>query len=134
MKKKIGEEKGPDVVGVCLGSSQAKAYLRNDKWYVTCGLNDVPCTLLIDTGCPVTLITPQMMKTLSRKTQENLRETDKEFRGAAGNAMIIHGEVLLRMTLGRRQVDATVIVADMVHEGILGLEALTALGVSLDFA
>ena len=126
MKMKDGEEEKSDVVGVCLGTSQAKAYLRDDKWFVTCGMNGVPCTLLIDTGCPVTLITPQTMRTLPRETQEGLRETDKEFRGAAGNAMTVHGEVTLRVTMGQRKLDVDVIVADMVHEGILGLEALTA--------
>ena len=65
-------------MGVCLGSSEEKAYLRNEKWYATCGLDGTPCTLLIDTGCPVTLITPRLMETLPRGARENMRETDRE--------------------------------------------------------
>ena len=36
-------------VGECLGVGDAKAYVRRSKWYVTCGLGDKLCTLMIDT-------------------------------------------------------------------------------------
>ena len=125
----------PDgVEEICLGVGAEKAYRREAKWHVTCVLAGTPCTLMVDTGCPTTLIAPRVAQRLAATVRGRMRPTERAFRGVAGHPVDVRGEIPLRIELGPHGVDTVVIVAEMTHEGILGLETLTALGVTLDFA
>ena len=92
------------------------------------------CTLMLDTGCPNTIITPAIFRTLPNRVRHRLRPTSKTFQGVAGHPLTVTGEVTLRLTLEQRHVNVTVVIVEMMYDGILGLETLMRLGVSLDLA
>ena len=89
---------------------------------------------MLDTGCPNTLITPAIFRTLPSRVRDRLRPTAKTFQGVSGHPLTVTGEVTLRLTLDRRRVQVSVIIVEMMYDGILGLETLMRLGVSLDLA
>ena len=92
--------------------------------YVTCTVDGIPVDMLIDTGAGVSMMNrATYVQTLGYK-MSRLKQTDRELRGVANDAVATHGVLKCEMGIGTRRVNTHIVVAEMDIPAILGLREL----------
>ena len=82
----------------------------------------------------MTIIDPEAFDELPLEMRDRLQKTPRTFQGVAGHELRVRGEVELPIWWGEHVAKTRVVVAEVKHGGILGLETLVDLGVTLNFA
>ena len=88
------------------------------------------CKCVVDTGSNITIVRPDMIELSSVMIQP----TKTEIRTVAGGTVPVRGHGKLKITIGDSEKEHDVWVADIVEEGLIGLDYLVANGCQVDLA
>ena len=91
-------------------------------------------TFLVDTGAEPTLISLDVLKELPKPLRRAFQDCSSTLQLADGQALRAQGPVMCNITVAGRSVLEAIYAAPIADHAILGLEAMIALGLSLDIA
>ena len=83
---------------------------------------------LVDTGCSVTLIASSVYNSIPYHERPKLDTYTRVLTQAGGTPLRVLGKADMTLKIGKQKVKHTVIIADCVDSGILGLDFLTKHG------
>ena len=103
-------------------------------WYAACCVQNVNFCFLVDTGASVTVLDSHHFVNMLHGSAEQLDKSSARLRGATGACLNVMGEKVMEVQLGDERIQIPVMVADIGIPGILGMNVLQALGVTIDLA
>ena len=92
--------------------------------FVVGTMGDKPIHLLIDTGSTVTIISREALHKVNEHLLDECRSSNTRLLQADGTPINVSGEVDVKVTIGKQHHNIPVVVADMKHDGILGMDFL----------
>lgn len=87
-------------------------------------MGDKPIHLLVDTGATITIISRAALQRVNEHLLAETRSSKTRLLQADGTPINVYGEVNVTMKIGKRYHNIDVVVADMKHDGILGMDFL----------
>ena len=113
-------------------SSSSSSDEKPTHWLVRCKLDGYDQPMLVDTGCPRTLLSEAVYRRMHEGTLEGLKTSARTLTGVSGTGLTVLGSRSMTLEVGGRVCRAEVEVVKMTVEAILGLDTLTGLGCRLD--
>ena len=87
---------------------------------------------LVDTGCSVTLLSMRSYKNIPGHQRPKLNPFNSKLTQAGGTPLQVLGTADMSIKVGRQKIKHSVVVADCLDQGILGLDFLTQHGARID--
>uniref|UniRef100_A0A1A7XJR7 ribonuclease H n=2 Tax=Iconisemion striatum TaxID=60296 RepID=A0A1A7XJR7_9TELE len=121
----IEEDVGPEEQGFFLGTVSS----GNRSWTVDVQIEGTPMTFKLDTGADVTVIaTVDLDKVFSGKNTPVLQQPEKPLLGPGRTPLEVTGYLELQLCYGQRQTCEKVYIVKGLSMPLLGLPAITGLG------
>ena len=96
----------------------------NDSLFVPGSACGKDLEWLIDTGCSVTLMSTKVYQGISANQRPKLRSYTGLLSQASGTPMKVLGTAQMTIRVGKQRLRHSIIVADCINQGILGLDFL----------
>ena len=87
---------------------------------------------LVDTGCSVTVISTRVFKEIPSHQRPKLRPYTRTLNQAGGDPLQVLGMADMTIKIGKQKLKHTIVIADCVDSGILGLDFLVEHGGQID--
>ena len=124
-EEKLAEEKGE-------GTHHLRV-TKDNGIYIPGKVETLPVEWLVDTGCTTTIVGSKIYNALSTEDQPTLEEFEGELTSVDGSLVKVLGRATFNIQIGTKSVRHRVIVAEVVNQGILGVDFLQEHKMTLDF-
>ena len=91
------------------------------SWFVHVHLYGRKVPMLVDTGSEVTVIQSELYRKLDDRRKPPLLDAGAEIRGVGGNSIAVRGAANIEYLLGSNICETHTLIADIHHQGILGM-------------
>ena len=102
------------------------------SWRVAVQIENYEVNLLVDTGAMVTILRPDVFKSMGGTTRYKLEESSLNLRHAGGDRLGVLGQCSMPFIMGGESCECDVVVAEIATRGILGMNFLERYGVTLN--
>ena len=92
--------------------------------FITATIIDANIRMLIDTGATITILSTTVFGNLRSRITNELQKSNVELRQADGAPIKVWGMITLDMEIGGTRHPTTFVIAEIQHDGILGMDVL----------
>lgn len=121
---------GQSPAGICDNKAQENTIVVrtvnniDEGLFVKGKIDEVPVSLLIDSGAAVTIIGPQVFERMHPSKKGMLRPTKWRVKAVNGESLPVRGQIELQLTTNNHKLPLTALLADIHEDGILGMDFL----------
>jgi hypothetical protein len=101
--------------------------------YVTCALAGITGDFLIDSGSTTSLLAHHVYQSMAAERRPTLKRQTHEVVDVNGSNLTVYGYTNVLLTIGNQEYEHSVIVCDIIPEGIIGQDFLLAYVNKIDF-
>ena len=122
----LTEQQSARNAGVCIVNGIKNGLFVGGK------IGNEKINLLIDTGSTITIVSHQALDRVKQDSSKEVKRSHARLLQADGTPIKVYGEADLRMEIGTNQYNMNVVVADIDHDGILGMDFLQSTNSSIN--
>ena len=101
-------------------------WCMEEGYFICAKIENLPVTLLIDTGSNVSILNGSILEQLPQKMCQTVQPTKPKLLTVIGEITPSLGKTILNIEIGFQKLQQKVLFADIENEGILGMDFLTA--------
>ena len=128
------EEKVTEEIEEDEKDTQLLRVTRESGIYTPGKVETLPVDWLVDTGCTTTIVSARVFNALHPEDRPNLQTFDGKLTSVDGSDVKVLGRAVVNIKIGPKSIRHRVIVADVLNQGILGVDILQQHKMTLNFA